>query len=472
MNADSRRLTFSPDGSLLFTPTGIHRPGSAFFLGSSNGANAPTSGRSFCTHIFSRENLAVPRISLLGLKEPAVAVRCCPRLFKPIPQPSKQDGEVTSWADKPYRIVFAVVTIRSVLVYDSQHFHPIVRLCGQHLAAINDAAWSGDGSSLVVCSSDGYLTITRFQRGALGDPLEDDLVPLEVKRAQPCRYDLSPTSLPLTATQQPIEEEEEEDDDEKEEDEHEVKMKEKKAVPFRAPSPVAKAVTVLAPATPASSDSLAPSTVPPPSAPIVAQNLSPAGGAPIVSPASTFTEPKVASKDNTPNVPASTSVPPSSASNSDKKRKRVQTTLLGTMDSFLITKGNVGAKKGKAPDQNTTAACDDVPSSSSSSPSLVATTPIPVVPLASVSSTSSVVKAPEAIVDLTEDSLPIAPVKAVLSTPLLSPVAVPQALPSPSPPAVPQPVVAEKTTNASTSTSAPPAKKKRIAPTLISPLTS
>ena len=36
-------------------------------------------------------------------------------------------------------MIFAVVTTSSVLVYDTQHAHPIARIGGCHLATINDA---------------------------------------------------------------------------------------------------------------------------------------------------------------------------------------------------------------------------------------------------------------------------------------------------------------------------------------------
>ena len=71
-----------------------------------------------------------------------------------------------------YRIIFAVVTITSVFLYDTQHSCPFARFAGLHLAPINDAAWAvSSGSSnivLSVCSSDGYITFVRFEDGALG----------------------------------------------------------------------------------------------------------------------------------------------------------------------------------------------------------------------------------------------------------------------------------------------------------------
>ena len=134
--------------------------------------------KSFCTHIFIRSQLSIPAISLVGLEEPSTAVRCSPILYKmvtssPFPTKSSSSSSSTSIststsavgnatndenvkvsatatadtttttpvADKKeeeeakdevkveeksmipgsYRIMFAVVTISSVLVYDTQH---------------------------------------------------------------------------------------------------------------------------------------------------------------------------------------------------------------------------------------------------------------------------------------------------------------------------------------------------------------
>ena len=73
-------------------------------------------------------------------------------------------------------MIFAVVTIGSVLLYDTQHPFPFAKFTGLHLAPINDAAWAVTGGAggnarnivLTFCSSDGYLTFVRFEDGALG----------------------------------------------------------------------------------------------------------------------------------------------------------------------------------------------------------------------------------------------------------------------------------------------------------------
>ena len=96
-----RRPTFTPDGAYLITPTGIHRPPveKSSSNNSSNSSNKDNSsgnktcsststGRSsnsYCTHMFARNNLTSPCVSLTGLDEPSVAVRCLPRPYKLLP---------------------------------------------------------------------------------------------------------------------------------------------------------------------------------------------------------------------------------------------------------------------------------------------------------------------------------------------------------------------------------------------------
>ena len=89
-----RRPDFTPDGTLLVAPTGIYRPpadsassssSSSSFSSSSSSSSAAASKpapATFCTHVFWREHFQSPILSLTGLEDPSVAVRCCPVLYK------------------------------------------------------------------------------------------------------------------------------------------------------------------------------------------------------------------------------------------------------------------------------------------------------------------------------------------------------------------------------------------------------
>lgn len=68
----------------------------------------------------------------------------------------------------PYRSVFAVLTWDSVLIYDTVHAQPLAVARGLHYAHMTDATWSVDGHRLIVCSSDGYLSVLSFSPGELG----------------------------------------------------------------------------------------------------------------------------------------------------------------------------------------------------------------------------------------------------------------------------------------------------------------
>jgi chromatin assembly factor 1 subunit B len=74
-----RRPDFTPDGTLLISPTGVFKPSSVAGAADASAAGGATS---FCTHVFWRDHLQSPILSLTGLEDPSVAVRCCPVLFK------------------------------------------------------------------------------------------------------------------------------------------------------------------------------------------------------------------------------------------------------------------------------------------------------------------------------------------------------------------------------------------------------
>jgi chromatin assembly factor 1 subunit B len=55
-----------------------------------------------------------------------------------------------------------------VLVYDTYQSKPLAVVRGLHYANLADATWSADGMHLVVCSTDGYISIVSFAPGELG----------------------------------------------------------------------------------------------------------------------------------------------------------------------------------------------------------------------------------------------------------------------------------------------------------------
>ena len=204
-----RRLTFAPDGSLLFTPAGqykISQPPAA------EGGPKPSEDVINTVYIYTRAGLNKPPIAHLpGHKKPSIAVKCSPVFYTlrqaatkttvnitldtssaddavpalpdpvvptaapssrmnpppnylerssssttvmPSPKdivrptssprdpdtPNEMPGSIPSFA-LPYRIVYAVATQDSILVYDTQQQTPLCVVSNLHFATFTDLAW-------------------------------------------------------------------------------------------------------------------------------------------------------------------------------------------------------------------------------------------------------------------------------------------------------------------------------------------
>ncbi|OJJ46940.1 hypothetical protein ASPZODRAFT_131857 [Penicilliopsis zonata CBS 506.65] len=222
-----RRLTFAPDGSLLFTPAGQYKT-----LHVSNTDPTKTTDEIINTvYVYTRAGFNKPPISHLpGHKKPSVAVKCSPVFYtlrqqtpkpanhivldtssseeafsslpdpvvstsssmdppssstamtgdasKPHLTPSTKDGDHEATAPStqgptpafalPYRIVYAVATQDAVLVYDTQQQTPLCVVSNLHFATFTDLAWSNDGLTLMMSSSDGFCSTLTFAPGELG----------------------------------------------------------------------------------------------------------------------------------------------------------------------------------------------------------------------------------------------------------------------------------------------------------------
>lgn len=138
-----RRLAWSPEGSLLLVPCGMLRQSEA----------APSE---FCTHVFDvRGGLAAaaasgeagpvalhPIAALPGSKhgKGTVIARACPvpwaiRAAAPV---APDNG---AFALPGYRLLVAVASLDSVVLYDSQHAQPIAVVANGHCEKITDMVW-------------------------------------------------------------------------------------------------------------------------------------------------------------------------------------------------------------------------------------------------------------------------------------------------------------------------------------------
>jgi len=211
-----RRLTFSPDGALLLTPAGqfedptfslASRPPSST---SSDGKSKPEEQKTTSSvYIYSRASFARPPVAHLpGHKTASVVVKFSPMLYElrsgvrdatdvpkinlqkgeeqvvsmslgapsgstedppkeatPTKSPMEGEEKASVWK-LPYRMLFAVATQDTVVLYDTQQAGPLAMFANLHYASFTDVAWAPDGQSLIMSSSDGYCSIAVFD-----DPL-------------------------------------------------------------------------------------------------------------------------------------------------------------------------------------------------------------------------------------------------------------------------------------------------------------
>ncbi|KAH0514905.1 Chromatin assembly factor 1 subunit B [Microtus ochrogaster] len=136
MKSFFRRLSFTPDGSLLLTPAGCMESGE-------NVTNT--------TYVFSRKHLKSFNQFVLSLSE----------------EPSPE------LVSLPYRMVFAVASEDSVLLYDTQQPFPFGYVTNIHYHTLSDISWSSDGTFLAISSTDGYCSFVTFEKGELGVPLKE-----------------------------------------------------------------------------------------------------------------------------------------------------------------------------------------------------------------------------------------------------------------------------------------------------------
>jgi chromatin assembly factor 1 subunit B len=149
-----RRLTFSPDGSLLITTCGIYKPNNE--QGKENLQNT--------VYVYIRSGLNKgPVVHLPGLRKPAIVVRFSPVKYKLI------DNIETNVFSLPYRMLFGIATQDSILIYDTQRLNCVAVATSIHYAVITDIAWSSDGRSLFVSSNDGFVSCAVLSNAITGE---------------------------------------------------------------------------------------------------------------------------------------------------------------------------------------------------------------------------------------------------------------------------------------------------------------
>ncbi|KAF9134298.1 hypothetical protein BGW39_007466 [Mortierella sp. 14UC] len=202
-----RRLSFTPDGSMLITPAGqyrapIQKAAAQKDDESSAAPHASELEMRNTAYIYARRDFGRgPVAHLPGHKKPSVAIKCSPVLYelRPIqpatpsssyhqstatPAPSTAASSTTDTtaatqknAAAPrgpsvfglgYRSIYAVATQDSILIYDTQQSAALALVSHLHYATFTDMAWSSDGCNLILTSSDGFCSIISFEEGELG----------------------------------------------------------------------------------------------------------------------------------------------------------------------------------------------------------------------------------------------------------------------------------------------------------------
>ncbi|GAM88455.1 hypothetical protein ANO11243_064880 [Dothideomycetidae sp. 11243] len=256
-----RRLTFSPDGSLLFTPAGQQKEHHHGVVDKSGDDMANM------TYIYTRAGLNKPPVAKLpGHRKPSLAVRCSPIYYtlrsthvktreiaidtgndgdlSPLPEPimetkphvfqssmdppppvnapSPAQSFTTAPSprqfdidhspvgpppgpppvfDLPYRMVYGVATQDAVYVYDTQQKQPLCVVSNLHYATFTDLTWSTDGSMLLISSSDGFCSCLTFGPGELGTVWQapPPLARHSVSQATPSHSNVTATGRPASS---------------------------------------------------------------------------------------------------------------------------------------------------------------------------------------------------------------------------------------------------------------------------------
>ncbi|KAI0672179.1 WD40 repeat-like protein [Trametes maxima] len=80
----------------------------------------------------------------------------------PTPIPIVTPTPTASIFSLPYRMLYAVATMDTVMIYDTQQAGPVCLLTKLHYDEFTDMSWSPDGQCLMLSSRDGYCTLVVF----------------------------------------------------------------------------------------------------------------------------------------------------------------------------------------------------------------------------------------------------------------------------------------------------------------------
>lgn len=108
-----------------------------------------------------------------------VAASFCPMLFENDPDTTPPKP----FELMPYKMVYAIATLDSVVIYDTTSSLPLAAFCQIHFDSITDIRWSPDGSFLAVSSRDCFCSIIAFEQDELGMKIDPTSLPPHIQIA-------------------------------------------------------------------------------------------------------------------------------------------------------------------------------------------------------------------------------------------------------------------------------------------------
>ncbi|KAH9944928.1 WD40 repeat-like protein [Amylocystis lapponica] len=133
--------------------------------------STPTSSSSSASIVAPSPRIAIPsssQPSSQSMMMPSPALSATDSLRPPTPAASKPGTPAptptvtASMFALPYRMLYAVATMDTVTIYDTQQAGPVCLLTKLHYDEFTDMSWSPDGQCLMLSSRDGYCTIIVF----------------------------------------------------------------------------------------------------------------------------------------------------------------------------------------------------------------------------------------------------------------------------------------------------------------------
>ena len=175
-----RRPSWSPDGSFVIVPAGIYR----------EDASAIEQNTAY---LYARGKWASPIAHIPGQTKPIVSVRFCPIIFE---KDSESKDTPKPFEIIPYKMVYAVATTDSVILYDTSCSKPLTAFFQIHFDSITDIAWSKDGEFLAVSSRDCFCSVVSFRIGEFGKQMDPQKLPYHISAVLEIRVDSQDLDAP------------------------------------------------------------------------------------------------------------------------------------------------------------------------------------------------------------------------------------------------------------------------------------